>query len=39
MKIVAKLSPMHPGEMPRVNFTFDSMHDLAKAHQEQLRAK
>ena len=28
---------MHPGDMPRVDFTFNSMHELAKAHQEQLR--
>jgi 2-haloacid dehalogenase len=29
---------MHPGEMPRVEFKFNSMHELVKAHQEQLRA-
>jgi len=30
---------MNPGDMPRVDFTFNSMHDLAQAHQEQLRGK
>jgi putative hydrolase of the HAD superfamily len=30
---------MHPGQMPRVDFRFNSMHELVKAHQEQLRAK
>jgi 2-haloacid dehalogenase len=30
---------MHPGEMPRVGFRFNSMQELAKAHQEQLAAK
>jgi putative hydrolase of the HAD superfamily len=29
---------MHPGEMPRYEFRFNSMADLAKAHQEALRA-
>jgi putative hydrolase of the HAD superfamily len=29
---------MHPGEMPRYDFRFNSMADLAKAHQEDLRA-
>jgi 2-haloacid dehalogenase len=29
---------MDPGETPRVDFTFTSMAELAKAHQEQLRA-
>lgn len=29
---------MHPGEMPKYNFRFNSMADLAKAHQEALRA-
>ncbi|CAN7724840.1 hypothetical protein [Rhizobium sp. LjRoot258] len=28
---------MHPGEMPKYDFRFDSMADLAKAHQEDLR--
>jgi len=28
---------MNPGDRPRVDFTFTSMHDLAQAHQEQLR--
>ena len=27
---------MNPGEMPRVDFQFDSMADLVKAHQEAL---
>ncbi|ESY81541.1 haloacid dehalogenase type II [Mesorhizobium australicum] len=27
---------MHPGEMPKVDFRFDSMADLAKAHREEL---
>jgi 2-haloacid dehalogenase len=30
---------MHPGGMPRVDFNFNSMDDLVKAHQEQLRDK
>jgi putative hydrolase of the HAD superfamily len=29
---------MHPGDMPKYDFHFHSMADLAKAHQEQLRA-
>ena len=29
---------MHPGEMARFDFKFNSMADLAKAHQERLRA-
>ncbi|RUX05987.1 MAG: haloacid dehalogenase type II [Mesorhizobium sp.] len=29
---------MHPGDMPKVDFRFDSMADLAKAHREELRA-
>jgi len=29
---------MNPGEMPSYNFRFNSMADLAKAHQEALRA-
>jgi 2-haloalkanoic acid dehalogenase type II len=28
---------MHPGEMPRCDFQFTSMAELARAHQEQLR--
>ncbi|RAZ87079.1 haloacid dehalogenase type II [Mesorhizobium hawassense] len=28
---------MHPGDMPKVDFRFDSMADLAKAHSEVLR--
>ena len=28
---------MHPGELPHVDFQFRSMHELVKAHQEQLR--
>lgn len=28
---------MHPGEMPKTDFRFDSMADLVKAHQEELR--
>jgi len=28
---------MHPGDMPKVDFRFDSMADLAKAHAEELR--
>jgi 2-haloacid dehalogenase len=27
---------MHPGELPHVDFKFQSMHELVKAHQEQL---
>jgi 2-haloacid dehalogenase len=30
---------MNPGQMPNVDFKFNGMHELAKAHQEQLRAK
>jgi 2-haloacid dehalogenase len=30
---------MNPGEMPKVDFTFHSMGELAKAHQEQLRLR
>jgi 2-haloacid dehalogenase len=30
---------MNPGQMPHVDFRFNSMRDLVKAHQEQLRAK
>ena len=29
---------MNPGEMPKYDFRFTSMAELAKAHQEQLRA-
>ncbi|MGI6247600.1 MAG: haloacid dehalogenase type II [Pseudochelatococcus sp.] len=29
---------MHPGELPKYNFRFNSMADLVKAHQEALRA-
>jgi 2-haloalkanoic acid dehalogenase type II len=29
---------MHPGDMPKYDFQFTSMAELAKAHQEQLRA-
>ncbi|TGV08558.1 haloacid dehalogenase type II [Mesorhizobium sp. M8A.F.Ca.ET.173.01.1.1] len=29
---------MHPGDMPKVDFRFDSMADLVKAHKEELRA-
>jgi 2-haloacid dehalogenase len=29
---------MHPGQMPKYDFRFNSMADLAKAHQEALRA-
>ncbi len=29
---------MNPGEMPKYNFRFNSMADLVKAHQEELRA-
>ena len=28
-----------PGQMPHVDFRFNSMHELVKAHQEQLRVK
>jgi FMN phosphatase YigB (HAD superfamily) len=28
---------MHPGEVPKVDFRFDSMAALAKAHAEELR--
>jgi FMN phosphatase YigB (HAD superfamily) len=30
---------MNPGQMPRVDFKFDSMLELVKAHQEQFRLK
>jgi len=30
---------MNPGEMPQVDFRFNSMHELVKSHQEQLRVK
>jgi putative hydrolase of the HAD superfamily len=30
---------MHPGQMPHVDFRFNSMNELVKAHQEQLRVK
>jgi 2-haloalkanoic acid dehalogenase type II len=30
---------MNPGEMPRIDFRFDSMADLVKAHQEELRGE
>jgi putative hydrolase of the HAD superfamily len=30
---------MNPGDMPHVDFTFNSMAELAKAHQEQMRGK
>jgi putative hydrolase of the HAD superfamily len=30
---------MNPGQLPRVDFKFTSMHELVKAHQEQLRVK
>jgi putative hydrolase of the HAD superfamily len=30
---------MNPGQMPHVDFKFNSMHELVKAHQEQLRVK
>jgi 2-haloacid dehalogenase len=30
---------MHPGEAPRFDFKFNSMADLMKAHQEELRAQ
>ncbi|TKT74580.1 haloacid dehalogenase type II [Aquamicrobium sp. LC103] len=29
---------MHPGDMPKYDFRFNSMADLVKAHQEELRA-
>ena len=29
---------MNPGEMPKVDFQFNSMADLVKAHQEELRS-
>ena len=29
---------MNPGEMPKVDFRFNSMADLVKAHQEELRS-
>jgi 2-haloacid dehalogenase len=29
---------MHPGQMPRVDFKFNSMFEFVKAHQEQLRS-
>ena len=28
---------MNPGEMPHIDFRFNSMHELVKMHQEQLR--
>jgi putative hydrolase of the HAD superfamily len=30
---------MNPGQMPHVDFKFNSMHELVKAHREQLRVK
>jgi hypothetical protein len=30
---------MNPGQMPHVDFQLNSMHELVKAHQEQLRVK
>jgi len=30
---------MNPGQMPHVDFRFNSMHELVKAHQEQLRVR
>jgi putative hydrolase of the HAD superfamily len=30
---------MNPGQLPHVDFRFTSMDELAKAHQEQLRAR
>jgi 2-haloacid dehalogenase len=30
---------MNPGQLPNVDFKFNSMRDLAKAHQEQLLAQ
>jgi hypothetical protein len=30
---------MNPGQMPHVDFQFNSMDDLVKAHQEELRVK
>ena len=30
---------MNPGEMPHIDFKFNSMHELVKTHQEQLRVK
>jgi 2-haloacid dehalogenase len=30
---------MNPGQLPHVDFRFNSMHDLVKAHQEQLWIK
>jgi len=30
---------MNPGQMPNVAFRFDSMHELVKTQQEQLRVK
>ena len=30
---------MHPGEMPKFDYRFNSMADLAKAHQEDLRSE
>ena len=29
---------MNPGDMPKYDFRFNSMADLAKAHQEELRS-
>jgi hypothetical protein len=30
---------MNPGEMPHIDFKFNSMHEQVKTHQEQLRVK
>jgi 2-haloacid dehalogenase len=30
---------MHPGELPKVDYTFNSMADLVKAHQAELAAR
>ena len=30
------VATMNPGQLPHVDFRFDSMADLVKAHQEQL---
>jgi putative hydrolase of the HAD superfamily len=30
---------MHPGQLPHVDFRFNSMNELVKAHQERLRVK
>jgi hypothetical protein len=29
----------NPGDMPHIDFRFNSMHELVKTHQEQLRVK